>query len=262
MDMTLLKAVLTFVCCFALTDLAIAREMQNRSPTVVLGKTVFGITLGQPVTLPPCPVKPFDATSYALDVETWSKYKKTCYWSPELGATLPKLQGYVLVVYSFDEQPVLPGLPANALMLINLTINQGNATTMDIITHGVSDQDLIASVSSVLGPAGGVSVPSESTQNPSLAYASAWWSTRDVSVTYLRSLSNESGASLLFTDKASSRLHLPLVNSNRPNNTAVQDAVNAVRAEVQARGQGGPATRPQVPAPPAPPSPPVGYSGN
>lgn len=230
--MTVLKSLASAFFCLALAGQVAAQDRGDQSAPAVIGKKVFGVALGLPVSLPPCPVKASGSAANAFDFTSWNQSRKTCYWSPELGAAMPAERGYVQVMYAYDERPRLPDIPVNELAIFALTINGGKATAFDIITNGVSAQDATASLTKVLGvPSKEAVVP----QGQSSSSNRVSWSTPELYVTYIAQADGSGRASLLFTDKDSSGL--PLVNSNSSANHAVEEAVEAANAAARARAQ-------------------------
>jgi hypothetical protein len=230
MRVTVLQSMASTLLCLALVSQVTAQDRVDQSPPAILGKRVFGVTLGQPVSMPPCPVKANGATSYGFDFPTWNQTRETCYWSPELGAVMPTHRGYVVVMYAYDERPMLPGIPVNGLGIFALTINDGKATTFDILTKGLSVDNVIAGVTQALGATAKRGV---TTQDQPSGTTNVSWSTSDLSVTYLAPANGI--ASILFTDRDS--VGVPLVNSNAPTNHAAEEAAAAANAAARARAK-------------------------
>lgn len=145
---------------------------------------------------------------------------------------MPTQRGYVLVMYAYDARPKLPGIPVNELAIFALTINDGKATTFDLVTNGVSAQDATASLAKVLGAP---SRQSLAAQGPSPGSHEVSWVTPGLYVTYIAQADGSGRASLLFTDKDSAGL--PLVNGNSSANHAVEEAVEAATAAAAARAR-------------------------
>jgi hypothetical protein len=232
MRVTVLQSMASTLLCLALVSQVTAQDRSDQSPPAISGKKVFGVTLGQPVSMPPCPVKANGATSYGFDFPTWNQTRKTCYWSPELGAAMPTQRGYVVVMYAYDERPMLPDIPLKGLAIFVLTINDGKATTYDLITNGLSVQDVTASVTKVLGASSRHAVVRQAQPGGNTVVS---WSTSDLNVTYMAPADAGGRASLLFTDRDSPGL--PLVNGNTGVNHAAEEAAAAANAAARARAK-------------------------